>query len=405
MRILFVVPYMPNLIRVRPYNLIRALIRRGHQVTVLTLTSNPDEVRQAQELAQECLVFTRPLPRWRSLVNSLRALPGDAPLQAHYCWQPALAQDLKRLVQQAQYDVVHVEHLRGARYATYLKQQIPAAQRPPIVWDSVDCISFLFRQAATQSQSTFGRLITRLELQRTERYEGSLLGQFEHVLVTSPADREALSALPSGPTPPAPIHVIPNGVDLHYFQPDSSQLRQPDTLVLSGKMSYHANITMALYLVREVMPRVWSQLPNVRLTIVGKDPPREILSLATNDSINVTGTVADIRPYLQQASIAVAPIRYGAGIQNKILEAMACGTPVITTPAATAALSATAGRDLIIAADAPAFATAILELLSNKARRQAVAAAGLSYIRSCHDWDAISGQLERVYSSTPTTLA
>ena len=399
MRILFVVPYMPNLIRVRPYNLIRALSQRGHQVTVLTLTTSAAEVAQANELAKECEVITHPLPRLRSLANSLLALPGRTPLQALYCWQPALARDLLRLVSQGNYDVVHVEHLRGARYATFLSRQMPAVQRPPIVWDSVDCISLLFRQAAAQSKSIFSRLITRLELGRTERYEGWLLRQFERILVTSPADRQALSALASGGVPSAPIDVIPNGVDLHYFQPDTEERRQSNTLVLSGKMSYHANITMALYLVREIMPRVWAQRPDVKLTIVGKDPPREIVGLSTNESVMVTGTVADIRPYLQQAAIAVAPIRYGAGIQNKILEAMACGAPVITTPQATAALNATVGRDLLVAADAPAFAAAILDLLSAKARREAVAEAGLSYVRTCHDWDAISAQLEHVYSS------
>ena len=399
MRILFVVPYTPNLIRVRPYNLIRALSRRGHQVTVLTLTTNDGEVEQARELAKECQVITHPLPRWRSLANSLRALPGRAPLQAHYCWQPALAQDLQRLASQANYDVVHVEHLRGARYGTFLSRQVPVAQRPPIVWDSVDCISLLFRQAAAQSKSAFGRLITRLELGRTERYESWLLPQFERILVTSPADRQALSALASGLAPTAPIDVIPNGVDLQYFRPDTRELRSSNTLVLSGKMSYHANITMALYLVHDVMPRVWAKRPDVKLTIVGKDPPREVRALATNESIRVSGTVADVRPFLRQAAIAVAPIRYGAGIQNKILEAMACGAPVVTTPQATTALNATVDRDLLVAADAPSFATAVLDLLSDKTRREAVAAAGLNYVHTCHDWDTITTQLEDAYIS------
>jgi glycosyltransferase involved in cell wall biosynthesis len=203
----------------------------------------------------------------------------------------------------------------------------------------------------------------------------------------------------------APISVIPNGVDLDYFQPPAGPQGAPsNTLVFSGKMSYHANITMAHYLVHEIMPLVWSQRQDVQLTIVGKDPPREVMAFAGDDRITVTGTVPDVRPYLQQASIAVAPLRYGAGIQNKILEAMACGTATITTRQALAALNALEGRQILVADDAPAFAAAIVSLLGDVERRQAVAAAGLDYVQQHHNWSHIVKKLEGVYRSAITSL-
>lgn len=402
MRILFVVPYTPNLIRVRPYNFIRALAARRHELTVLTLTSDEAERQQVRELRQICDVIAHPLPRWRSLGNVLLALPGRTPLQANYCWQPALAQTLRRLVQQNDYDVVHIEHLRGARYGVHLRQQLAAGARPPIVWDSVDCITALFRQAAVHSKSLFGRFVTRFELGRTQRHEQWLLQQFEQVLVTSPADREELMALAGSEERMAPriapISVVANGVDLDAFRPDPTRPSQEKMLVFSGKMSYHANVTMALYLAQEIMPRVWAHQPDARLTIVGKDPPREIVALGTNEAITVTGAVDAIQPYLQQAAVAVAPLRYGAGIQNKILEAMACGTAVVTTPTAMRALKATPGRDLLVAGDAAQIAASILVLLADPARRKAIAAAGQRYVRTRHDWDAIAAQLEEIYS-------
>ncbi|HSM57666.1 MAG TPA: glycosyltransferase [Candidatus Sulfomarinibacteraceae bacterium] len=399
MKILFVSPYTPNLIRVRPYNLIRALSARGHDVTVLTLTTGESEEKDARTLLDNCRqVHTRTLHRWRSLFNSLRALPTSVPLQAVYCWQPALWDKMQALVEDEQFDVIHVEHLRGARYGLQLAQ-LPSGERPPIVWDSVDCISSLFSQAAKESKSFFGRWITRLELGRTEQYEGWLLGQFDRVLVTSPADRQALLSLsPNGARAPD-VLVLPNGVDLSYFQPGDEGQRDPHTLVLSGKMSYHANITMALHLVNDIMPLVWARQPETKLTIVGKDPPREILSLAENPAITVTGTVPDMRVYLQRAAIAVAPLTYGAGIQNKILEAMACGTPVITTSQATSALSAVPGRDLLVANGAWPFAEAIVRLLQQPQQRAALGAAGLSYVRRRHDWAAVAGRLESIYET------
>ena len=106
-------------------------------------------------------------------------------------------------------------------------------------------------------------------------------------------------------------------------------------------MSYHANIAMTLYLVREILPIVWATNPDVKLWIVGKDPSKELLALQKYQKILVTGRVDDIRPYLRQATLSVSPLLYGAGIQNKILEAMACGTPVVATPLAVSALTKT----------------------------------------------------------------
>lgn len=398
MRILFVVPYTPSLIRFRSYNLIRALSQLSHTLTVLTLTSNSNEVAQARQLETICEVLTHPLPRWRSLTNALLALPSRSPLQANYSWQPSLAQHLVRLVGQGHHDIVHVEHLRGARYGLYLRQRLSVEDRPPIIWDSVDCITHLFRQASRHSRGIFGRLVTRLELGPTERYERWLLTQFERVLVTSPADRDALlDVAGESAQVAAPISVIPIGVDLQYFQPGPGEKKQQNELVFSGKMSYHANITMAHFLVTEIMPLVWEQRPDVRLIVVGKDPPRDVRALAEDSRIVVTGSVPDIRPYLQRAAVAVAPVRYGAGIQSKILEAMACGTATVTTPRALRGLTATAGRDLLVADDAPSFAASILSLLADDTRRKTLAAAGLKYVETHHRWPAIAMKLQEVY--------
>lgn len=401
MRILYVVPYTPNLIRVRPYNLIRALSERGNQVTVLTLAANDAEWTDAAALATAGpRVITQGISRLRSLGNCLTALPTAQPLQAAYSWHPALAQRLVKLASNGggPFDVVHVEHLRGARYGLrMLKANI--SPRPPVVWDSVDCISHLFRQAAEQSASRAGRWITRLELGRTARYEAELIRRFDHVLVTSPVDREALLELPSHKgQPPACISVIRNGVDLDYFQPAPESLREEATLVFSGKMSYHANVTMARHLIEEILPRVRRSIPNARLLIVGKDPPGEIEGLGQKwPGVSVTGTVPDVRPYLQRATLAVVPLVYGAGVQNKVLEAMACATPVVAYAPAVAALSLTPGQDLALADNAAEFAGQIIALLQEPEKRRQIGRNGRAYVEREHDWNRIAGRLEDVY--------
>ena len=396
MDILFVVPYAPNLVRTRPYNLIRHLAERGNRVTVLTLWINEQEQNDLAQLKQLVhQVWALPMPAWRSLWNCMLALPGGQPLQSVYSWQPDLVSFLNG---DARFDVVHVEHLRGSRYGLYFKEQ----GQWPVVWDSVDCISHLFRQAASSSQSLVGRWRSRFDLKRTEWYEGWLLKQFDQVLVTSSVDRQALASL-SANGAAKKISVLPNGVDLDYFSPDTAVARDKNTIIVSGKMSYHANITMTIYLANEIMPYVWARRPDVKLWIVGKDPSREIRALAEKTAVTVTGTVPDLRDYLRRATIAATPIPYGAGIQNKVLEALACATPVVTTPQAISALAIQPGRDLLVADNPQAFAATLLNLLDNPQQQRQIGQAGRAYIEDKHHWNNIAARLEDIYREAIST--
>jgi polysaccharide biosynthesis protein PslH len=399
MKILFISPYVPNLIRVRPYNFIRYLSRHGHQITLLTLWSNAIEKHDLEDIQQYChSVYAFELRKIRSYWNCLAALPSTDPLQSAYCWEPEAAKQAYRLIEQPEFDVVHIEHLRGARYGLELINGKADLNSPPIVWDSVDSISHLFRQAASKSQAIFSRMMTSFELSRTEVYESKLLDKFNHVLVTSPTDRDAFLGLPGKHGMTDRISVLNNGVDLNYFCPDVSIKRDENTVVISGKLSYHANISMVLFLVNQIMPHVWREKPETELIIVGKDPVREIIALKENPRITVTGTVKDIRPYLRKATIAVTPITYGAGIQNKVLESMACGTPVISTSQAVSALKVERDKELFVEDNPQAFAKAIISLLNDRQKQRSFGEAGRLFVEKHHDWDKITSELEVMYN-------
>jgi glycosyltransferase involved in cell wall biosynthesis len=395
--------------------LIRALASHGHSVTVATLWASQEERDAVDQLARAgARVLAEHQSPGRSLFNCLCALSTPDPLQAHYSWSPKLAARLAHTVRETSPDVVHVEHLRGVRYGLMLRDLFKHdASRPAVVWDSVDCISSLFSRAARESPARRVRMAARLELPRTRRYEAMVAGCFDRVLVTSEVDRHELLKLRDGKAKgraPAPIDVLPNGVDLEYFSP-VAQSREPMTLVVTGKMSYHANATAVVGFVKDVMPLIWSQLPDVRLWIVGKDPSPEVARLGdspgTDGTIGggssgasrvvVTGTVEDIRPFLRTATMAVAPIQYGVGIQNKVLEALACGTPVVATPQAISALDARADEAVMVASSPGEFAATVVTLLRDPAARCRLGRAGRAFVERQHDWNDLAARLAGLY--------
>lgn len=399
MNILAVIPYVPNKIRVRPYNFMRFLAARGNKVTLLTLTSDGEQADIEALRAEGIEVHAFALPRTQIIRNILTALPSSDPIQSFYCWSPQLSRKLEELVmlnsQQAPYDVIHIEHMRGARFGQQLAKK--GQRRIPVIWDSVDSISYLFQQSMQLSRKQSSKWITKFELPRSRKYEGYLPALFDRVLITSRVDCQSFSELVPPDFPQSRFEVLPNGVDLEYFQPGDDLEREPNTLVVSGKMSYHANVSMVSYLVDQIMPIIWSKKPDVKLLVVGKDPPGEIRALSADPRIIVTGQVPDIRPYLKKAKVAVAPLTYGAGIQNKILEAMACATPVVVTPRVTTSLSVEPDRELLVGESAEQFANSVISLLDDEDLRKSIGLSGRRYVEQFHDWNRITERLEDIY--------
>lgn len=387
MRILFVAPYIPSHIRVRPYNFLHVLAQRGHEITLVVLQPPGEPDDSLTELRQWCkAVHVIPLSRNQILMNEARAVFSGLPLQAAYSRSPQFKQFMRGLLAEEQFDVAHVEHLRGAVLAEALDDL-------PIVFDSVDSIALLFEKVLKNAPTPKSRLMAMLDLERTRRFEGQLTRRFPAVIVTSAADRQALIDLGSEAER---VTVVPNGVDLDYFQPMNIE-RDPLRLVFTGKMSYHANVAAAQDLVEKIMPLVWQHQPNAHLQIVGKDPAPVIQLLGQQPNINVTGFVPDMRPYLAEAAIAVSTVRYGVGIQNKVLEAMAMATPVVCSPQACSALSTQPGHDLMVGETPETIAQHILELLNNPEKRAAVGEAGRQYVEQHQTWKRAAELLEETY--------
>jgi sugar transferase (PEP-CTERM/EpsH1 system associated) len=391
MNILFIAPYVPSLIRVRPYHFVRQLSLR-HAVTLLAVGSAEDPA--LAELRRCCeRVEVVPPSLLAATPGLARAAVRREPLQASVSLSPSVRERLVHLVTTEQFDVAHIEHLRAARLHTHL----PAGT--PRVFDSVDSISLLLERTLRASHSVRQRLLARFELAPTRRYEAELARAFQGVVVTSPDDAAAIKRL----QPRARVSVIPNGVDLERFSPLGAP-SLPPTIVFSGKMSYHANVSAVLHFVRDIWPSVRARRPDARLRIVGSRPPREIAALAADPSITVTGHVADVRAAVSGASLAVCPVTVKVGIQNKVLESMALGLPVVCTRAGAEGIAAVPDHDFVVTSGQTEFAEAVLRILDDPAMGRTLGRHGRQYVERHHRWEVATAHLEQVYGQLVTNL-
>lgn len=399
MRILFVTPYPPSRIRVRGYELLRQL-RRQHEVTIITQSTSQQELADVEHLrTQGYEVVVVHESKRKSMQRSALALFSTEPLQVAYARSQRFAQAVQALYTQRGFDVVHVEHLRGIASMERLAHTLP------LVWDAVDCISLLSKHTMVSGPSLPVRMVARLEYPRTQSYEASILKHCQRVVVTSARDRQAMiellrkhngNATSSDDELGAAIEVIPNGVDLDYFQP-LEQERHRYNLVFSGKMSYHANVATALYLYSHIMPLIWQQRPEATLTIVGSKPPTAVQRLARDTRVQVTGYVDDMRSYVGKAEVMLSPMVYSVGIQNKVLEAMALGTPVVVDAQAASSLNVQSGRHLLIASTPQEFADAALRLLDDAELRAAIGLSGRAYVEEHHNWHEMVQRVSALY--------
>ena len=399
MRILFVTPYPLSHIRVRSYGFVKELSKH-HEVWILTLCSNQRERTDVDALRQEGLkVVAIYDSRWHKLLRCISKYGTTQPLQVTFDAAPELRALLQSYIASHAFDLLHIEFIR----ALGMLPALPDALSIPCVWDAVDCVSQLYEQGAMHGATLLMRLLGQHEAQRVRAYERNALYHFRHVLVTSERERDSLlqiaaqtatAALKSGVC--AKISVVPHGIDQNYFQPFNGP-RQPGTLVFSGKMSFHANIAGVLQLAKHILPLIWQRQPDVRLVIVGSDPPLSVLRLACDPRIVVTGYVPDLRSFVARAWVAVCPLPYAVGIQNKVLEAMALGTPVVASSHAAAGLQTTGERNLLIADTPQDFANAVVSLMTEPTLWQQLSQQGQEYIQRYHHWDTILTRLQAVY--------
>jgi sugar transferase (PEP-CTERM/EpsH1 system associated) len=222
-----------------------------------------------------------------------------------------------------------------------------------------------------------------LEGRKLERAEKALAGQFDLCTCTTRAELDTLR----GYGTPVPSDWFPNGVDAEFFAPDAAAY-DGDKIAFVGRMDYFPNQQAVAAFVADVLPAIQARRPGVRLEIIGAAPSRGVLALARRPGITVTGTVKDVRPHVRSAALTIAPLLIARGTQNKILESMAMGVPVVVSGPAAGGIDAEPERHFLLADSPSEFAAAVLRILDDPRERRRLAEAGRERVLSHHSWAA-----------------
>ncbi len=385
LKIVFVSPYAPYPMThggaVRMYNVLKRLGAR-HRVTLLTYTDNEDEAVQVRHLEQYC---ERVIPIVRDPDYGRYNRFGPDPLCRVEFDSPEMWQALQDAIQD-DIDVLQIEYTQMAHYATTSRRYLSVLTEHDLSFRS------LYRQFMNQPWSR-RKASAWLKWLRMFNYELAMCPRFDLVLTMSELEEDFLRSY----LPDVAIATSPNGVDISYYQPRDGSLVEPDTVLFLGYMRHTPNIDAMLYFTREIFPSLKTLRPEIRLTIVGNNPTKEVYDLALDPAIKVTGYVENVREYYRRKAVFVAPIRIGAGTRIKLLEAMATGIPIVTTTIGAEGIHCQPGRDLLIADSPNEFAQAVARLLADPDLSARIGKYGRRAVEQYYDWEAIVNNLERLY--------
>ena len=281
---------------------------------------------------------------------------------------------LDLLVAEKEFDAVYVHLFRMAQYVTDHRGIYRIADLTDVISQEI-ALSLPYRTA-------IWRMIYRLEMPRIRRCEVETANTCEETWLISARDREELR----GRSGSSNIQVVPNGVEFDVFRPEPAARREKHVLFV-GHLGVPHNVDAVQFLVDDIFPRVWQRMPECTLEIAGAGAGRRVLGLHRPPSVTVSGFVDDLNGALNRASVFVAPLRFSAGIQNKVLEAMAAGLPVITTRRVADGLEARDGSEVLVANEPDAIAEATVSLLRDPDIRARMGRAAAEFVRNRYQWD------------------
>jgi sugar transferase (PEP-CTERM/EpsH1 system associated) len=380
------IPYPPTKgEKIRSFNFLKYL-SKNHDVHLACLIDDPMDMEAKDQLGS----YVREMyvdvvqPKVKTLRSGVALFAGKA-ITNHYFYSAKIQKEIDRITSRITFKNVFCSSSPTAEYLYKSKNYRAVRSNASVIMDLIDVDSYKWRQysgAATWPMNW----VYKKESEHLLSHENRIAASFDHIILTSENEKRLfLSQSPDS----APVTVIQNGVDLDYFSPKefSNNLSPRPNLVFTGVMDYYPNSEGVCWFARSVLPLIRKKIPEAHFYIVGSSPSNEVKALGRKGGITVTGFVDDVRDYIASADVCVVPLRIARGIQNKVLEAMAMGKPVVSTPQALGGIQAKQDEEIVVADSAERFAHQILALISDPQRAKKMGNAARRCVERHYSWD------------------
>ena len=391
------VPYLPTITmsggQTRWYNIIRFLAKR-HDITLFTLIKDKSEERFIPELEIYCKkvkVFRRPEKPW-TLRNILLSELGPFPLLVIRNWSFEERFEVKKELEREKYDLIHAETFYVMPHLS--KTNVPTILVEQTMWHEV------YRHHVIHKIPKILRPFFMIDVFKVKFWEKYYWRKADKLVAVSQEDRQEMLKL----IPGVDVDIIPNGVDVNYYdKKKNKKLYPPRILYGVTNFEWLQNQETTEILINKVWPIIKKQVKNARIWIVGRQIPAWVKKKAKQKDIEITENIADARDAYSKASIMVAPIKGAGGTRLKVLEAMASGLPVVSTPTGVAGLNVVNGREAMIASTSSGIAREAVKLLENKALAEKIGHAGYEHVAKYFDWKSIVKLHDRIYEKAIKT--
>lgn len=388
MKILYLTTRLPYPVlagdKIRAYNMMLQLKKMGHHVTLVCLYNEKDNLEEAlkhNEIFDE--IYPIKFETKKAYLNTLWALINDKPFIVQYFYSSDMQKQVDRLLKEECFDLI-TGYM--PRIAPYLEKHT----NENIMIDLCDAFSMIYKRRIEVSKSWFDKLKMFIEYNKMKKYEKKCMNIFNAQTVISERDKKYLQSI----SQKSNIYVVGNGVDTDYFAPNIVELK--NNICFVGSMQYVPNIEAVTYFINDIFPIIKKSIPDAKFRIIGANPKPALYELAAKyEGIEVTGRVDDTRKYMKDCKVSVCPTKIAGGVQNKILEAMSMGIPVVTTTEGSQGIN-TSSDILPVATSKEDFAEKVINIMINQQLRESISKQSREFILNNFSWDSVRKDLAKI---------
>lgn len=366
------------------YNTIKYLAMRGHEITLVSIVEKEEGIPELEK-------FCRWMPIQKDTATTTIGLLGNLFSKKPYTISKYHSEEIKQKIwgifKKFNFDIVHIEGLHAAYYGIYIKQEFGL----PVVLRELNVEAKIMERFYKNQKNPLIKAYAYLQYKKLSCYEAVICEVFDKCFMITEEDKRRIKEM----NPRVKTSVIPSGVDTSYFYPMEIE-EEPLSIVSVASMDWLPNVEGILWFHKDILPLIKKEIPEIKLYVVGKNPPDSVKGLEKDD-ILVTGFVEDVREYMARGAVFIVPLKTGSGMRIKILNALAMGRAIVSTSVGCEGINVMDGENIRIANTEQEFAREVIKLLKGREERKRLGEAGLKLVKEKYQWERIAEQIEKEY--------